>query len=92
MPQFFSFGTNDLTQMTFGISRDDAEKGFLIEYIDRKILPENPFASIDEDGVGKLMDMAVKDGRTTRPDAGGRNLRRTRRRSEVDRGSATRSG
>jgi pyruvate, orthophosphate dikinase len=67
MAQFFSFGTNDLTQMTFGISRDDAEKGFLIEYIDKKILPENPFASIDEFGVGKLMDMAVKAGRATRP-------------------------
>jgi pyruvate,orthophosphate dikinase len=66
MAQFFSFGTNDLTQMTFGISRDDAEKGFLIEYIDKKILPENPFASIDEDGVGKLMDMAVRAGRATR--------------------------
>ena len=66
MAQFFSFGTNDLTQMTFGISRDDAEKGFLIEYIDKKILPENPFASIDEDGVGILMDMAVKTGRATR--------------------------
>lgn len=68
MAQFFSFGTNDLTQMTFGISRDDAEKGFLIEYIEKKILPENPFASIDEDGVGKLMGMAVQAGRATRPD------------------------
>jgi pyruvate,orthophosphate dikinase len=66
--QFFSYGTNDLTQTTFGISRDDAEKGFLIEYMERKILPENPFASIDEDGVGKLMDMGVKLGRQTRPD------------------------
>jgi pyruvate, orthophosphate dikinase len=66
--QFFSFGTNDLTQTTFGISRDDAEKGFLIEYLEKKILPENPFASIDEDGVGQLMDMAVKAGRQTRPD------------------------
>ena len=66
--QFFSFGTNDLTQMTFGISRDDAEKGFLIEYIEKKILPENPFASIDEAGVGLLMDMATKAGRATRPD------------------------
>ncbi len=65
--QFFSFGTNDLTQTTFGISRDDAEKNFLMEYQDRKILPENPFASIDEAGVGKLMAMAVKDGRATRP-------------------------
>jgi pyruvate,orthophosphate dikinase len=66
--QFFSYGTNDLTQTTFGISRDDAEKGFLIEYLERKILPENPFASIDEDGVGKLMEMGVKLGRQTRPD------------------------
>ena len=49
MAQFFSFGTNDLTQMTFGISRDDAEKGFLIEYIEKKILPENPFA-VDRPG------------------------------------------
>jgi pyruvate,orthophosphate dikinase len=65
--QFFSFGTNDLTQTTFGISRDDAEKNFLVEYQDRKILPENPFASIDETGVGKLMAMAVKEGRSARP-------------------------
>jgi pyruvate,orthophosphate dikinase len=66
--QFFSYGTNDLTQTTFGISRDDAEKGFLIEYLERKILPENPFASIDENGVGKLMEMGVKLGRQTRPE------------------------
>jgi pyruvate,orthophosphate dikinase len=66
--QFFSFGTNDLTQTTFGISRDDAEKGFLIEYLEKKILPENPFASIDEDGVGQLMALAVQNGRQTRPD------------------------
>ena len=66
--QFFSYGTNDLTQTTFGISRDDAEKGFLIEYMENKILPENPFASIDENGVGKLMQMGVELGRKTRPD------------------------
>ncbi len=66
--QFFSFGTNDLTQTTYGISRDDAEKGFLMEYLNRKILTENPFASIDEAGVGRLMAMAVKEGRATRPD------------------------
>jgi pyruvate,orthophosphate dikinase len=65
--QFFSYGTNDLTQTTFAISRDDAEKGFLIEYMDRKILPENPFASIDEEGVGKLMAMGVELGRKARP-------------------------
>ncbi len=65
--QFFSFGTNDLTQTTFGISRDDAETGFLMEYLEKGILAENPFASIDEEGVGKLMEMAVKLGRETRP-------------------------
>jgi pyruvate, orthophosphate dikinase len=66
--EFFSFGTNDLTQTVFGVSRDDAEAGFLIEYIQRGILPDNPFASIDPDGVGKIMEMAVKLGRQTRPD------------------------
>ncbi len=65
--QFFSFGTNDLTQTVFGISRDDAEAGFLVEYIQRGILPENPFASIDPNGVGKIMDIAVTAGRETRP-------------------------
>ena len=65
--QFFSVGTNDLTQTTYGISRDDAETGFLMEYLEKEILPENPFASIDEFGVGKLMDMAVKAGRSKRP-------------------------
>jgi len=65
--QFFSFGTNDLTQTTFAISRDDAEKGFLVEYMNRGILSENPFASIDEEGVGKLMAMAVELGRGQRP-------------------------
>jgi pyruvate,orthophosphate dikinase len=66
--QFFSFGTNDLTQTTFGISRDDAETGFLMEYLEKGILPENPFASIDANGVGKLMKMGVDQGRQTRPD------------------------
>jgi pyruvate, orthophosphate dikinase len=66
--QFFSFGTNDLTQTTFGISRDDAEAGFLVEYQQRHILDENPFASIDENGVGKLMGIGVELGRQTRPD------------------------
>ena len=65
---FISFGTNDLTQTTFGISRDDAEAGFLIEYMEKEILPENPFAVIDRDGVGLLMEMAVKKGRSVRPD------------------------
>ncbi|NQT68588.1 MAG: pyruvate, phosphate dikinase [Desulfobacteraceae bacterium] len=66
--QFFSFGTNDLTQTTFGISRDDAEASFLIEYMEKGILPENPFAVIDRDGVGVLMEMAVTKGRAVRPD------------------------
>jgi pyruvate,orthophosphate dikinase len=66
--QFFSFGTNDLTQTTFGISRDDAESGFLMEYQQQGILKENPFASIDPNGVGRLMEIAVKDGRSARSD------------------------
>jgi pyruvate,orthophosphate dikinase len=66
--QFFSFGTNDLTQTTFGISRDDAESGFLIDYLTEGILAVNPFASIDESGVGRLMQWAVEEGRKTRPD------------------------
>lgn len=65
--EFFSFGTNDLTQTTFGISRDDAETGFLIDYLEQGILPENPFASLDEPGVGKLMRLGVEAGRGTRP-------------------------
>jgi pyruvate, orthophosphate dikinase len=66
--EFFSFGTNDLTQTAFGISRDDAEKGFLIDYIQHGVLPENPFETIDEKGVGKLMRIAVELGRQARPD------------------------
>ena len=64
---FFSFGTNDLTQMTYGISRDDAEGKFLLDYVDRKILPHNPFEVLDRDGVGPLMKMCVEKGRTTKP-------------------------
>ena len=66
--QFFSFGTNDLTQTTFGISRDDAEAKFLIQFVEEGILPENPFQQLDRTGVGKLVEMAVKMGRETRPD------------------------
>jgi pyruvate, orthophosphate dikinase len=65
---FFSFGTNDLTQTTFGLSRDDAETGFLVDYMENDILPNNPFATIDEDGVGELMAIAVRKGRKVRPD------------------------
>ncbi len=66
--EFFSFGTNDLTQTTFGISRDDAEAGFLIEYIEHGILPENPFAQLDRNGVARLMEIAVSRGKETRED------------------------
>ena len=66
--QFFSFGTNDLTQMTYGISRDDAETGFLLQYVERKVLPANPFQTLDINGVGKLVRFAVENGRATRPD------------------------
>jgi pyruvate,orthophosphate dikinase len=65
--EFFSFGTNDLTQMTFGYSRDDAERNFLVTYVEQGILPKNPFQTIDRDGVGRLMKMAVDEGRKTRP-------------------------
>ena len=65
--EFFSFGTNDLTQMTFGFSRDDASK-FLPDYYKNKILEEDPFKTLDQHGVGKLVKMAVEDGRRTRPD------------------------
>ena len=67
LAQFFSFGTNDLTQMTFGYSRDDAERNFLVTYVEQGILPVNPFQTLDRDGVGKLMDMAIAEGRKTRP-------------------------
>lgn len=67
MAEFFSFGTNDLTQMTFGYSRDDAERGFLLKYVEEGILPNNPFQTIDREGVGRLMQMAVEEGRKTRP-------------------------
>jgi len=65
--EFFSFGTNDLTQMTFGYSRDDAERNFLLTYVDKGILPRNPFQGIDRDGVGRLMALATEEGRATRP-------------------------
>ena len=66
--QFFSFGTNDLTQTTYGISRDDAEEKFLLQYVERGILPENPFQVLDREGVGKLIKMAVELGRKSCPD------------------------
>jgi len=65
--QFFSFGTNDLTQMTFGFSRDDANK-FLPFYVEHKILPEDPFISVDIKGVGRLIKIASEEGKQRRPD------------------------
>lgn len=65
--EFFSFGTNDLTQMTFGFSRDDAGK-FLVDYYKSKIYESDPFARLDQNGVGQLVEMAAKKGRATRPD------------------------
>ena len=78
--EFFSFGTNDLTQMTFGFSRDDAGK-FLDAYYEKKIYESDPFARLDQNGVGRLVKMAAKLGRAdpSRPEAG--HLRRARRRS-----------
>jgi len=64
--EFFSFGTNDLTQTTLGYSRDDSESKFLPFYLQQKILKANPFAEIDRDGVGKLVEFAIEKGRSTR--------------------------
>ncbi|HJZ58190.1 MAG TPA: pyruvate, phosphate dikinase [Gemmataceae bacterium] len=72
--EFFSFGTNDLTQMTFGFSRDDI-KGFMPTYLKEKILPIDPFQSIDEKGVGQLIDMGVKKGRASRQAKHGQHLK-----------------
>ena len=68
LAEFFSFGSNDLTQLIYGFSRDDAEGKFLLRYVNEKILPENPFQVLDTRGVGGLMEMAVRLGRQTRPD------------------------
>jgi len=64
--QFFSFGTNDLTQMTFGYSRDDAEAKFLNTYVEKRILMENPFETLDQEGVGQLMKIAIEKGKSSR--------------------------
>ncbi len=66
--EFFSFGTNDLTQMTFGFSRDDVEGRFMPTYLEHNLLPANPFETIDIDGVGRIVRAATEDGRKTRPD------------------------
>jgi pyruvate,orthophosphate dikinase len=64
---FFSFGTNDLTQTAFAMSRDDAEASFLVEYVNTGVLDHDPFTSLDAEGVGALMQMAVSGGTTARP-------------------------
>ena len=72
--EFFSFGTNDLTQTTMGLSRDDYTK-FSREYENLKIFTADPFAAIDQEGVGKMIEMAIKLGRKTQSGPGNRNLR-----------------
>ena len=66
--EFFSFGSNDLTQMTFAYSRDDAEAKFIRQYVEDEVLPRNPFDSIDTAGVGRLMRIAVEEGRAVNPE------------------------
>jgi pyruvate,orthophosphate dikinase len=66
--QFFSFGTNDLTQMTYGYSRDDAEGKFLLDYVERGILPNNPFQTLDQVGVGRLVEVCVREGKAANPE------------------------
>jgi pyruvate, orthophosphate dikinase len=66
--EFFSFGTNDLTQMTFGFSRDDVEGRMMSAYLEQALLKRNPFETLDQEGVGELVIEAVKQGRRTRPD------------------------
>jgi pyruvate,orthophosphate dikinase len=66
--EFFSFGTNDLTQMTYGYSRDDAEGKFLLDYVERGILPENPFQVLDQEGVGRLVKMCVEEAKAAKPE------------------------
>ncbi len=82
---FFSFGTNDLTQTTLAFSRDDAEGKFLTRYLEDGVLERNPFEAIDIDGVGDLMRIAVERGRATKPEHQARHLRRARRRAALDR-------
>ena len=65
--EFFSFGTNDLTQMSFGFSRDDVA-GFLPDYIEQGVLDNDPFQTVDQDGVGQLIEVGIERGRKTRPD------------------------
>ena len=76
---FFSFGTNDLTQTVLGFSRDDAEGGFLTEYLEQKIVERSPFETLDVPGVGSLVRAAAEGGRDREPGSEARHLRRARR-------------
>ena len=89
---FFSFGTNDLTQTALGFSRDDAEGKFLTRYLEDDVLERNPFEVLDEDGVGDLMRIAVERGRGEKEEHQARDLRRARRRARARWRSATGSG
>ena len=82
---FFSFGTNDLTQMAFGFSRDDVESRMMPAYLEQGLLKRNPFETIDADGVGELVRIGARLGRQTKPEAQARRVRRARRRPRVDR-------
>ena len=82
---FFSFGTNDLTQTTIGLSRDDAENTFLATYLEDGVIERNPFASIDQDGVGELVALGAERGARVAPGDQARRLRRARRRSRLGR-------
>ena len=81
--EFFSFGTNDLTQMTFGFSRDDVEGRMMTAYLEKGLLAHNPFETIDPDGVGELVRLAVERGRAHATVAQDRRVRRARRRPRV---------
>ena len=85
LADFFSFGTNDLTQTTLAFSRDDAEGKFLTRYLDDGVLERNPFEVLDVEGVGDLMRIAVERGRGAKAGAQARHLRRARRRAALDR-------
>ena len=86
---FFSFGTNDLTQTTLGMSRDDAEGKFLTFYLEEGVLESNPFETLDQSGVGDLMRIAVERGRSDEAGDQARHLRRARRRADARSSSAT---
>ena len=85
LAQFLSFGTNDLTQLTYGFSRDDVEAQLLTAYVEKDLLPVSPFASLDPDGVGALIRTAIAQRAPGQPDDQARHLRRARRRPGLDR-------